>query len=228
MMTRVFLAIAALVLTTVSTVTHAQNVVDVGVVKDDDIKIVQKLLYPKAKQNEFGAHLVVMPFDAFTFTPAMSLSFAHHIREDLGFEGQLTGGYGLKNSHYKQLESPAYGVAPDVYRFLGSAMADVQWSPIYAKMNVAGRRIFHHDIFVTGGLGVTYETAIQPDASAAIAPTLGLGVGARVYTGKNYAMRLQLRDDMMRQKRIKTAETQAWFLKQNVSLMIGVSKLGGK
>ncbi len=227
-MTRVFLAIAAFVLTTVSSVAHAQNVVDVGVVKNDDIKIVQKLLYPKARQNEYGAHLVMMPFDAFTFTPAMSLSFAHHMREDLGVETQLTGGYGLKNSHYKQLESPAYGVAPDVYRFLGSFMADVQWSPIYAKMNVAGRRIFHHDIFLTGGLGITYETAIQPDSTPAMSPTLGLGFGARVYTGKDYALRLQLRDDIMRQKRLKTAETKAWFLKQNVSLMIGVSKIGGK
>jgi outer membrane beta-barrel protein len=228
MMTRVFMAIAALILTTGSPVAHAQNVVDVGVVKNEDIKIVQKLLYPKAGRNELGAHLVTMPFDAFTFTPAMSLSFARHFRENLGAEGLLTGGYGLKNSHYKQLESPAYGVAPDVYRFIGSAMVDVQWSPIYAKMNVAGRRIFHHDVFLTGGLGVTYEQAIQPDNTNAIAPTLGLGMGARVYTGKDYAVRLQLRDDIMRQKRVKTAETKGWFIKQNVSLMVGVSKLGGK
>ena len=39
---------------------------------------------------------------------------------------------------------------------------------------------------------------------------------------------LQLRDDIMRHKRVKTAETKGWFIKQNVSLMVGVSKLGGK
>ena len=41
-------------------------------------------------------------------------------------------------------------------------------------------------------------------------------------------MRVQLRDDLLIQKRVKTADTQGTFLKQNVTLLIGVSKLGGK
>jgi outer membrane beta-barrel protein len=172
-----------------------------------------------------GGHLAFMPFDAFTFTPAAALTVAKHIREDLGFEGVLMGGYSLKNTRYTELEGPAYGVSPDAYRFLGSVMVDAQYSPIYAKMNVAGQRIFHHDIFFTGGLGATIEQAMQPDNSLAIAPTLGLGVGARVFTGGGYALRFQLRDDILREKRAKTADTQGWFIKQNVSLVIGISKL---
>ena len=203
----------------------AQSPVDVGVIKDTDIKIVQKLLYPKAGRTELGGHLAVMPFDAFTFTPAAALTFAKHNREDLGFEGILMGGYSLKNARYTELEGPAYGVSPDAYRFLGSVMFDTQYSPIYAKMNVAGQRIFHHDIFFTGGLGVTFEQAIQPDNSLAVAPTLGLGVGARIFTGNGYTFRIQLRDDILREKRAKTADTQAWFIKQNVSVVIGMSKL---
>jgi outer membrane beta-barrel protein len=204
---------------------HAQNAVDVGVLKDDDIKIVQKMLYPKADKLEMGAHLAMMPFDAFTFTPAMALTVAKHMREDLGIEGVLMGGYSLKNTRYNELEGPAYGISPDAYRFLGSVMVDTQYSPIYAKMNVAGQRIYHHDVFVTGGLGVTIEEAMQPDNSLAIAPTLGVGVGARVFTGNGYALRLQLRDDVLREKRAKTVDTQGWFIKQNVSLIIGLSKL---
>ena len=80
-------------------------------------------------------------------------------------------------------------------------------------------------MFFTGGLGVTYEEAIQPDASSALAPTLGIGAGARIFTGNGYALRLQLRDDILREKRSKTVDTQAWFIKQNVSLVIGISKL---
>jgi outer membrane beta-barrel protein len=204
---------------------HAQNAVDVGVLKDDDIKVVQKMLYPKANKLEMGAHLAMMPFDAFTFTPAMALTVAKHMREDLGIEGVLMGGYSLKNTRYNELEGPAYGVSPDAYRFLGSVMVDTQYSPIYAKMNVAGQRIYHHDVFVTGGLGVTIEEAMQPDNSLAIAPTLGVGVGARVFTGNGYALRLQFRDDILREKRAKTVDTQGWFIKQNVSLIIGLSKL---
>ena len=225
MMKRILTPLLALLTLAVSGSAHAQNTVDIGVIKNDDVKVVQKLLYPKAGRSEMGAHLAAMPFDAYTFTPAAAFTYAHHLQEDMGIELMLMGGYGMKNSTYKELEGPAYGVAPDAYRFLGSAMVDFQYSPIYAKMNVMGQRIFHHDIFVTGGLGVTYEEAIQPDGSSALAPTLGLGAGARIFTGKSYAVRLQLRDDILREKRSKTVDTQAWFVKQNVSLVIGISKL---
>ena len=211
-----------------ATPAFAQNAVDVGVIKSEDVKIVQKLLYPKADRLEYGAHLGVMPFDAYTLTPTFAATIAKHFREDMGVEATLMGGYGFKSSTYKELESPPYGVAPDAYGFLGSVMADFQWSPIYAKMNVAGKRIYHHDVFFTAGLGGTLERAIQPDASTTVSPTLGASIGFRVFTGKDLAVRVQLRDDLLIQKRVKTADTQGTFLKQNVTLLIGVSKLGGK
>lgn len=224
-MNRALSMIFASLALSLGTPAHAQNAVAVGVIKDDDIKVVQKLLYPKADNLELGAHLAMMPFDAFTFTPAMALTVAKHMREDLGIEGVFMGGYSLKNTRYNELEGEAYGVSPDAYRFLGSVMVDTQYSPIYAKMNVAGQRIYHHDVFVTGGLGLTIEEAMQPDNSLAFAPTLGLGIGARVFTGGGYALRVQLRDDILREKRAKTVDTQGWFIKQNVSLVIGLSKL---
>ena len=224
-MTRILTPLLTLLTVALSGPVHAQEAVDIGVIKNEDVKIVQKLLYPKAGRSEIGFHTAAMPFDAFTFTPAAAFTYATHMAEDKAIEVVLMGGYGMKNGTYKELEGQAYGVAPDAYRFLGSAMVDFQYSPIYAKMNVMGQRIFHHDVFLTGGLGVTYEEAIQPDASSALAPTLGLGAGARIFTGKRYAVRLQLRDDILREKRSKTADTQAWFIKQNVSLVIGVSKL---
>ena len=125
----------------------------------------------------------------------------------MGVEATLMGGYGFKSSTYKELES-SYGVAPDAW-LLGSVMADFQWSPIYAKMNVAGKRIYHHDVFFTAGLGGTLERAIQPDASTTVSPTLGASIGFRVFTGKDLAVRVQLRDDLLIQKRVKTADTQA-------------------
>ena len=224
-MKRILIPLLTLCISIIAAPAHAQEAVDVGIIKNEDVTVVQKLLYPKAEKSELGFHLAAMPFDAFTFTPAGALTYAKHFAEDRGIEFMLMGGYGLKNATYQELEGPAYGVAPDAYRFLGSAMVDFQYSPIYAKMNVMGRRILHHDVFLTAGLGATFEQAIQPDASTAIAPTLGLGAGARLFTGGGYAVRVQLRDDILREKRSKTADTQAWFVKQNVSLVIGISKL---
>lgn len=204
----------------------AQETVDVGVIKTEDVHVVQKLLYPKAGRTELGAHLGWMPFDTYTTTPLASLTAGKHLSELWGLELVLAGGYSLKNSTYKQLEGPAYGIAPDAYRFLGSVLVDAQWSPVYAKFNWRGNRIFHHDLYALMGAGLTVEQAMMPDASMAFAPTVGLGVGARVFTHKGNAVRLQVRDDLLLEKRVKTVDSQGTFLKQNVAVTVGWSMLG--
>ena len=206
----------------------AQDTVDVGVIKTEDIHVVQKLLYPKAGRTELGLHLGWMPFDTYTTTPLASFTAGKHLSELWGVEVAVAGGYSLKNTTYKQLEGPAYGIAPDAYRFLGSAMVDAQWSPIYAKFNWRGNQIFHHDLYGLAGAGLTVEQAMMPDNSMAFAPTVGLGVGARVFTHKGNAVRVQIRDDLLLEKRVKTVDSKGTFLKQNVAVTVGWSMLGKK
>jgi outer membrane beta-barrel protein len=207
---------------------HAQETIDVGVLRDKDVKVVQRLLYPKNKRLEFGGTLGLMPFDAYTTTPVFAGNFGYHFSETLASELVLLGGLPFKNGTMKELESPAYGVAPDAYGFQGAVMADVQWAPIYAKMNLFGKKIVHHDVFMSTGIGLTFERSMLPDKTSAMSPTLGLGLGSRMFVGKGWAIRLHLRDDIIREYRLKTAETKAWFIKQNVSLNLGFSKFTGK
>lgn len=223
----IFLTLAALGLPSTA-LAEAPKTLDVGVLKDSDVKVVQKLLYPKEGRVELGFHAGWMPFDAYTTTPVGAVSGGYHLSEMFGIELALTGGYSLKNSTYKELEGPAYGVAPDAYRFLGSVLADVQWSPIYAKFNWMGNGVIHHDVYFLGGVGGTFEQAMLPDNSSVVAPTVGIGAGARVFLG-NGALRFQVRDDILREKRVKTLDTKGWFIKQNVAITVGYSMmLGGK
>ena len=203
----------------------AQETLDVGVLKNSDISVVQKLLYPKEGALELGAAVGWMPFDTFTTTPMASLRAGKHLSEELAIEGELSGGYSLKSYSYRQLEGPAYGIQPDAYRFLGAAMVDAQWSPIYAKLNWRGNKVLHHDVYGIGGLGATLEQAMMPDKTIAVAPTVGLGVGMRVFLKSGDALRVQVRDDVLVQFREKTEDTQGWFLKQNVSLTVGYSMM---
>ena len=203
-------------------VASAQETIDLGVLKDDDIVVVQKLLYPKTGRNEMGIHLGLMPFDPYTTTPIAALSYDGFLSETFGYEVALGGGYGLKNAAFKELEGPAYGVAPDAYRYLASLVADVQWSPIYAKMNLMGKGVLHHDLYLLGGAGVTFEQAMLPDHSLAVAPTLALGIGARIFLSETSALRVQLRDDMLIESRVKTSDT---HFKQNAGVTVGYTLL---
>lgn len=213
-------AIAAAPLTT-----FAQETLDVGVLKNSDQAVVQNLLYPKEGSLELGAAVGWMPFDTYTTTPVLALRGVKHLSEELGAEIELSGGYSLKNHNYKLLETPAYGIQPDAYRFLGGVMADIQWSPVYAKLNWMGKKVVHHDIYGLAGLGGSLEQAMMPDGTTTFSPGAGLGVGMRFFLGNGSLIRVQLRDDLLAQKRAKTED---WFLKQNVSLSVGFSKLKAK
>ena len=124
-------ALLALALHT-APVAQAQDTIDIGVLRNEDIAVVQEMLYPKLDRTEVGVHLGIMPFDAYLVTPNLQFSFNKHMQESLSFSLVAGGGYGMKSATYKELESPAFGAAPYAYRYLGSLLAGVEWGPVYA------------------------------------------------------------------------------------------------
>ena len=208
-----------------TTVALAQETIDIGTLKNTEIKVVQKILYTKTGKKEYGAHFGVMPFDAYTFTPKIELTYGQHLSEVMMWETGLGLGYGLKNGTLSELEGPSYGITPDAYRYLSSLYGSVQYSPIYAKMTWDGSRIFHHDMYVLGGGVLAIEQAFMEDASISVSPGLSLGLGARVFLPNGGIIRVQLRDDILFQGRAKTAAVQGFYLKQNTSLSVGYTLL---
>ncbi|MDP2306817.1 MAG: outer membrane beta-barrel domain-containing protein [Pseudomonadota bacterium] len=214
------LALAPLVLAEAPPVTGP---VDVGVLKNSDIRVVQKVLYTKEDRLELGVSLGVMPFDGYTVAPAVLGSGTMHLSEKVGVELQVGGGYGLKNGVYTQLESATYGVAVEAYRYLASVEAALQYTPIYAKMNLGNGTILHHDVYGLVGVGGTLEQSVFPSAEITIAPTLPIGIGTRIFVGPNTALKFELRDNVMAEYR---AQSKTWGLKQNVAISAGLSFFG--
>lgn len=197
--------------------------VDIGVLKNSDIRVVQKVLYTKEDRLELGAALGIMPFDGFTVAPQLAVSGTTHLSEQIGIELQIGGGYGFKTARYELLESPTYGVAVEAYRYLASVQGDIQWSPIYAKMNLGNGTILHHDVYLLAGLGATLEQSVFPSGEITIAPTIPIGVGARVYLNPNTALRVELRDNLMVENRVQSG---TWAFKQNAAFSVGLAFFG--
>jgi len=201
------------------TVAFAQETVDIGVVKQSQLSVVQKLLYPKSDRTELGIHLGLMPGQLLT-TPNLQFSFDRHLSERLAVGGSLGGGYGLKTGMYRELESPLYGVAPDAYRYLASAKVGAQFSPAYAKMNLGGKRIVHYDVYAGAHLGASLEQSVIPGGGITVAPGLSLSLGSRFFLPKGGAIRVQVQDDLLIEHRKLTDST---HFKQNVNVTIGYS-----
>ena len=175
---------------------HAQETIDIGTIRNEDVVVVQRLLYPKAGRTAVGLHIGVMPFDAYTITPNAAISFDQHLSEKLAISLIGGVGYGFKTPTYTLLESPTYGVAPYAYRYLGSALLGIEWSPIYAKMNINGARIIHFDTYFSLRGGATLEDSVIPGGGTSIGPTLSPGIGGRLFLGRTGALKIELRDDV--------------------------------
>lgn len=203
----------------------ANDTLDIGVLQNTEVKVVQKMLYRKEDKLEIGVGLGVMPFDGYTIAPQLGVLGAKHFSETIGAEVRLAGGYGLENAVYTELAGPIYGVAVEAYRYLASAEADLQWTPIYAKMNFGGKKVIHHDVYFLVGAGVTLEQSLIPDYDIVLAPTIPVGVGTRIYVAKNTMLRAELRDSMLIEHRVQS-DTVAF--KQNVAMSLGLSVLLGE
>lgn len=201
---------------------HAQDPIDIGVIKDSDVRVVQTLLYPKDGRSEIGVHFGLMPFDAYLTTPNGQLSFDMHLSESMAVSVVAGGGYGLPTSTLNELQSPVYNVSPDAYRYLGSALVGVQWSPIYAKMNLNGARVIHYDLYGTARAGASYEQSILPKGGSTVAPTVSLGIGSRFFTKGRATIRAELRDDILIEPRKLTGDV---YIKQNINMLVGVTLL---
>lgn len=203
----------------------AQDTVDIGVIRDEDITVVQKLLYPKAGRAEIGLHAGVMPFDAYLTTPNGQLSYVQHLSERLAISVIGGGGWGFKTAVYRKLESPAFGVAPYAYRYLGSALGGIEWSPVYAKLNWNGGRVLHFDVYAALRGGVSVESSVIPSGGIAIAPTLSPGLGGRFFLSRGAALKVEIRDDLLIERRALTDSTE---FKQNANVTLGLVLLSGK
>lgn len=208
-----------------SSAAFAQETIELGKLSDDDITVVQRILYPKANRSELGVHLGVMPFDAFLFTPNVQVSYDMHSSEKMAISVLAGAGYGIQNSTSRQLQTPTYGVAPFAYRYLGSALLGVQWSPIYAKLNAGGAKVVHFDVYFAGRGGATVERSVIPDGSFALAPTVSPGIGTRFFLSDTSALRIELRDDVLLERR---ALTSSWHIKQNLGVTVGLTKLSAR
>lgn len=198
----------------------AQEPVDVGVVRQSDVRVVQRLLYPKDGRTELGLHVGWMPFDALLTTPNLAFGFTKHTSEELGIGAWGQAGYGLANGRLRELE--LYNVTAEAYRFLASVGAGVEWSPIYAKMTTNGQHVWHHDVFLVGRGGASLGSSIIPGGGVAVAPMVELGVGARVFTSDSTALRIGLTDAILLERRKLTDAT---YLTQHVNLTVGISAL---
>lgn len=200
--------------------------------KDRLIKTIQRKNFLKLGRLETSPYVGFVTNDPFINRYLAGVGVAYHATEIFALEANLGYAPNLGEADWKPLTKQLVEenkVSPDISKLTLFTNAGFQFSPIYGKVALSGRRIVNFDIFAAFGIGIT-QTQDDLDAlgddsvEAQITanqwhPTTNIGGGARVIFNDMIAFRLEGRSLVY----IETIASKTLEMKNNFILAGSVS-----
>lgn len=196
------------------------------------IQTLQRKNFMKIGRYEAAPHLGFVTNDPFINRYLLGASFAYHVTEVFAVEVSGTFSPDLGQGDWKPITQQIVNenqVTPDISKIQFYSHIDFQYSPIYGKVAVMGKRIINFDMFGVIGTGVVSTRddleALQNNTPVATAtesqlhPTLNYGGGLRVIFSQSFALRIEGRGLSY----IETLESRTLEMKNNMTLLAGVS-----
>jgi outer membrane beta-barrel protein len=171
---------------------------------------VQKRLFQKAGRHELSAMGGLYASDLLSSSYLVSGAYTYHFTEDLGLEASF--GYSRADSELVRIVEndtsfTALRIETPVYIYEGHLL----WSLAYGKMRWFSGAISRFDLFLAFGGGVT-------DNQSAQGLTGSFGLGLKHLFGDFFAVRLDVRDQLMQQELLGRSE-----IVNNITATLGVS-----
>jgi outer membrane beta-barrel protein len=209
------------------------RVEDVGVLRNEDVRVVQKNLFVKKDRPELGFMILGQPWDVYVGGVMAGFNLTLNPAEQAGFELMVQGGYGWGTGHFRDVSylgqsagGALTGLASDAARELLGGSVNLVLSPIYAKLAWGGRRVLHFDVYLTlGGHGFLAQR-LDPRAVGANGSDLrglagpSLGAGLKFFLSQKTALKIDLRDHMSFEVREYTGR---FTLRNNWQIGIGLA-----
>ncbi|MEE2828018.1 MAG: outer membrane beta-barrel domain-containing protein [Myxococcota bacterium] len=205
--------------------TRDVKVEEVGVLRNEDVRVVQKNLFVKKGFHEVGFLISTQPWDNYVGGVMGGLNVTLNPTEKFGFEFAVQGGYGWGTGHWNDvtfLGAAAGGqltsLGSDSSRQLVGGSANLVWSPIYAKLAWGARKVLHFDVYATlGGHGFLGQR-LEADGGlrAIVGPSVGIGL--KFFINQKVAFKVDLRDHISLEMR---TYTQKFTARNNFQFAIG-------
>lgn len=200
---------------------------EVGVLRQQDVHVVQKQLFTKAGRAEVGFNLSGTWFDPYVVGIQGGFDLNLHKSEQAAFHLEVQGGWGFGNQHHAELTNDVFDVSlgTDARRILVGAAGGIQLSPIYAKFSLAGKKVVHNDIYFFIGAAGFLGQGVEPGIG--LTPLVGpsLGIGARIWINPKTTLRFDLKDHITIEKRAFSGGVAPV---NNLVFTVGVSALTSK
>ena len=188
-MKRVLIILLVLSMFSVSVSAFAEEDVE----KDLSTLAVQNRSY--SMTHEFTGWVGTLPLDAFKKGLTFSGAYTLHFNDVVAWEvGQFTYSHVIEtelNEDLENLETPATHTPFEWVKYY--ATSSFLFKPIYMKMAVLNSSVVFGELFLAAGGGFGKMTITKR-------PVANYGGGARVYLGKHFSVRLDVRNYMFLNK----------------------------
>ena len=207
------------------TETKDVKVEEIGVLQNEDVRVVQKMLYVKKGNHEVGFMVTTQPWNAYVGGVMAGLNVTFNPLEQLGVELAVMGGYGWGNGHWQDVtflagETSLTGLGTDAGRQLAGGYINVVWSPIYGKIAWGGRKVAHFDIYATLGAHGFLAQRLEAEESFRALAGPSVGIGVKLFLSPKAALKIDLRDHISLETRTYTGKFTA---RNNFQFGIGVA-----
>jgi outer membrane beta-barrel protein len=207
--------------------TRTVKVEEVGVLRNEDVRVVQKNIFIKKGNHELGLILSTQPWDAYVGGAMLGFNATINPAENFGFEFAVQGGYGWGNGHWNDvtfLGTSSGGnltsLGSDASRQLVGGYANVVWSPIYAKLAWGRAKVIHFDVYWTlGGHGYLAQR-VEADGGLRALAGPSVGVGLKFFLSQKTILKVDLRDHISLETRTYTGKFTA---RNNFQFGIGLA-----
>jgi outer membrane beta-barrel protein len=137
--------------------------------------------------HEVSASFGVLPLDAFEKGITFGGAYTWHPSSLFGWEVvHFRYALGVETRLNEELAALSVGPTPfETVQFYGTS--NLVFKPVYGKLAVLNRQVIWSEAFVTLGAGVGRLTVTTR-------PVLEAGLGVRVYGGKRFSARVDIRD----------------------------------
>ncbi len=147
--------------------------------------------------HEFRLSLGTMPLDAYQKSWTVSLGYTTHLTKYLAWEVvQVSFAYYLASTDLREQLIDAFAVPPEDFaapRLM--ATTGLELSPFYGKQAFLNDKILHQGLLGGVYAGLIFGDRVSfGDTLTDIRPTVGIGLGYRLYANDLWSFRADIRD----------------------------------
>jgi outer membrane beta-barrel protein len=192
---------------------------------ESELGVVQNRLYSKERRFQLGLFGGIVASDPFLSIKNLGVSFGYNFGEYLGIHLLSWKDYTNGSSAREKLEEG--GKKANTNEPSSYYGGELDWSILYGKLSLLGKKIIYYDMHLSAGLGFT-------KTESGTNFTQGIGIGQQFYLNKFMTFkidyRLQRYNEVILEKEITTKLGQPQGTRSNFSnvITIGLTFLIGK